>query len=267
MITDTVTSGPLVFAFGLALAAGLLSFLSPCVLPLVPGYLSYVTGLAGTDLDAAVGTDPRGRPVEGGGVATAVRRRVRGRVLAGSSLFVLGFTVVYTVLVTLASTLGAQLLEHAEILQRVVGALIIVMGLAFLGLVPGLAREVRLRRRPAAGLAGAPLLGAVFALGWIPCTGPTLAAVLGLATVQGSVGRGAVLAAAYSLGIGIPFVLFGLGFRRLLGALAVVRRHSMWVTRIGGAMLIAVGLLLVTGTWNDLVIWLRALLPVGEIPL
>jgi cytochrome c-type biogenesis protein len=200
-------------------------------------------------------------------VDTAERRRVRGRVLAGSGLFVLGFTAVYTVLVTLASTLGAQLLDHADTVQRVVGGVIVLMGLAFLGLVPGLQREFRVRRMPATGLAGAPLLGAVFALGWVPCTGPTLAAVLGLATVEGSVGRGALLAVAYCLGIGIPFVLFGLGFRRLLGAFAVVRRHSAWVTRVGGVMLIAVGLLLLTGFWNDLVIWIRALLPVGEIAL
>jgi cytochrome c-type biogenesis protein len=266
MIETTVVSGPLLFAVGLAVAAGVLSFLSPCVLPLVPGYLSYVTGLAGADLDAAVGSDPKGRPVDGA-VDTAERRRVRGRVLAGSGLFVLGFTVVYTVLVTLASTLGAQLLEHQDIVQRVVGAVIVVMGLAFLGLVPGLQREVRVRRLPASGLAGAPLLGAVFALGWVPCTGPTLAAVIGLATVEGSVGRGAVLAAAYCLGIGIPFMLFGLGFRRLLGTFALIRRHSVWVTRIGGGMLVAVGLLLLTGYWNDLVIWVRALLPVGEIAL
>jgi cytochrome c-type biogenesis protein len=272
-ITETVMGGPLVVAVGLAVAAGLLSFLSPCVLPLVPGYISYVTGLAGADLDAAVGSDPKGRPVASAAadgdtaVLTAERRRVRGRVLAGSGLFVLGFTAVYTVLVTLASTLGAQLLDHAETVQRVVGAVIVLMGLAFLGLVPGLQREVRLRRMPATGLAGAPLLGAVFALGWVPCTGPTLAAVLGLATVEGSAGRGAVLAVAYCLGIGIPFVLFGLGFRRLLGAFAVIRRHSAWVTRVGGAMLIAVGLLLLTGYWNDLVIWIRAFLPVGEIAL
>jgi cytochrome c-type biogenesis protein len=271
-ITETVMTGPLVVALGLAVAAGVLSFLSPCVLPLVPGYISYVTGLAGADLDAAVGSDPKGRPVAGAdGVAVAVdtaeRRRVRGRVLAGSGLFVLGFTAVYTVLVTLASTLGAQLLDHADAVQRVVGAVIVLMGLAFLGLVPGLSREFRVRRMPTSGLAGAPLLGAVFALGWVPCTGPTLAAVLGLATMEGSVGRGAILAVAYCLGIGIPFVLFGLGFRRLLGVFAVVRRHSAWVTRIGGAMLIVVGLLLLTGFWNDLVIWIRALLPVGEIAL
>jgi cytochrome c-type biogenesis protein len=267
-ITETVMTGPLVVAAGLAVAAGLLSFLSPCVLPLVPGYISYVTGLAGADLDAAVGTDPKGRPVEGSSaVAVAERRRVRGRVLAGSGLFVLGFTAVYTVLVTLASTLGAQLLDHADTVQRVVGAVIVLMGLAFLGLVPGLQREFRVRRLPASGLAGAPLLGAVFALGWVPCTGPTLAAVLGLAAVEGSVGRGAVLAAAYCLGIGIPFVLFGLGFRRLLGAFGAIRRHSAWVTRVGGAMLIVVGLLLLTGYWNDLVIWIRAFLPVGDIAL
>jgi cytochrome c-type biogenesis protein len=266
VITTTVTSGPLVFAVGLAVAAGLLSFLSPCVLPLVPGYVSYVTGLAGADLDAAVGSDPRGRSVTA--VASVTRRAARARVLLGSGLFVLGFTAVYTVLVTLAGSLGATLLDHADTVQRVVGVLIVLMGLSFLGLVPGLSsRELRIRRVPSSGLAGAPVLGAVFALGWVPCTGPTLAAVIGLATVQGSSGRGAVLAVAYCLGLGVPFVLFGLGLRRLLGALAVVRQHSRVVTRVGGGMLIAVGLLLVTGYWNDLVIWIRALLPVGEIPL
>jgi cytochrome c-type biogenesis protein len=258
-----VTSGPLLAALALAAAAGLLSFLSPCVLPLVPGYVSYVTGLAGADLDAATGVDPAGRTVVRSGNAT----KVRGRVLLGSGLFVLGFTAVFTILSAAASGLGIVLLDYAPILQRVVGGLIVLMGLAFLGLIPGLDRTVRMRWLPASGLVGAPVLGAVFALGWLPCTGPTLAAVLGLAATSGSVARGAVLAAAYGLGLGIPFVLFGLGFRRLIGALAFVRRHSVWVTRIGGAMLLIVGLLLLFGGWDPVVIWLRSWLPIGESPI
>jgi len=273
-LAGTVTDGPLVAALGVAVLAGLASFLSPCVLPLVPGYVSYVTGLAGADLDAAVGSDPSGRPVpapDGGtGPAVAlrqreVRRRVRGRVLAGTSLFVLGFSVVFVAMGAAAGGLGRLLVQHAPVLSRVAGALVVVMGLAFLGLVPGLQREARLRRLPASGLAGAPLLGAVFALGWTPCLGPTLAAISGLAYVQGGALRGALLSAAYSLGLGVPFVLAGLGLRRLLGAVAVVRRHAVWVTRAGGVLLVVVGLLLVTGTWDTLVLELRARVGVGEL--
>jgi cytochrome c-type biogenesis protein len=263
----TAASGPLVAAIAVSALAGLVSFLSPCVLPLVPGYISYVTGIAGADLDAAVGSDPSGRPVEGGAVPganggavlVAERRRVRGRVLAGSVLFVLGFTAVYTLLGATAGGLATTILEHREIAERIAGGLIVVLGLAFLGFVPGLAREFRIRRLPASGLAGAPLLGIVFGLGWIPCMGPTLSAVLTLISTQGTVARGVALSVAYCLGLGVPFVLFGLGFRRLLGALAVVRRHGQWVTRAGGAMLIAVGLLLLSGYWNDVVIWLYGL--------
>jgi cytochrome c-type biogenesis protein len=258
-LASTAASGPLVAAIAVSALAGLVSFLSPCVLPLVPGYISYVTGIAGADLDAAVGSDPSGRPVEGGAVLVAERRRVRGRVLAGSVLFVLGFTAVYTLLGATAGGLATTILEHRVIAERVAGGLIVVLGLAFLGFVPGLAREFRIRRLPASGLAGAPLLGIVFGLGWIPCMGPTLSAVLTLISTQGTVARGVALSVAYCLGLGVPFVLFGLGFRRLLGALAVVRRHGQWVTRAGGAMLIGVGLLLLSGYWNDVVIWLYGL--------
>ena len=255
---DTAASGPLLAAVAVSALAGLVSFLSPCVLPLVPGYISYVTGIAGADLDAAVGADPSGRPVAGAALA-AERRRVKGRVLAGSALFVLGFTAVYTLLGATAGGLAVTILQHREVTERVAGGLIAVLGLVFLGVVPGLTREFRIRRLPASGLAGAPLLGMVFALGWVPCMGPTLAAVLSLISAHGTVARGVTLSVAYCLGLGVPFLLFGLGFRSLLGALAVVRRHGQWVTRAGGAMLIAVGLLLLTGAWNDLVIWLLGL--------
>jgi cytochrome c-type biogenesis protein len=248
---ETASNGPLIAAIGVSALAGLVSFLSPCVLPLVPGYVSYVTGISGADLDAAVGTDPSGRPVQRSEVTG-----VRGRVLLGSGLFVLGFTAVFTLLGATVGGLATTLLEHREILERVAGGLIVVLGIAFLGFLPGFDREVRVRALPASGLVGAPLLGAVFGLGWLPCVSPTLGAVLGLAATEGSVGRGVTLSVAYCLGLGLPFVLFGLGFRRLLGALAVVRRHSRWVTRVGGALLIVVGLLLLTGLWSDLVICL-----------
>lgn len=264
-LASTVTDGPLIAAVAVAALAGLVSFLSPCVLPLVPGYISYVTGIAGADLDAAVGSDPAGRPVDGGAVTIAERTKVRGRVLAGSALFVAGFTAVFTVIGFTVGGLGTLLLDYQPVLEKVIGGLIIVVGLAFLGVIPGLQREARVRRLPTSGLAGAPLLGAVFGLGWIPCVSPTLAAVQGLAYVQGGAARGAVLAIAYCLGLGLPFIAFGLGFRRLLGAFAAVRRHSVWVTRVGGALLIAVGLLLLIGTWNDVVIWVRDLVGPGEI--
>jgi len=258
----TVVDGPLIAAAGVSALAGLISFLSPCVLPLVPGYISYVTGIAGADLDAAVGSDPHGRAVA---VKTRTKRSVQGRVLAGSALFVLGFTAVFTIIGATVGGLASTLIEHRELVERVAGALIIVLGLAFMGLVPGAQREARIRHLPATGLAGAPVLGAVFGLGWIPCVGPTLTAVQGLTLTQGTATRGVILTVAYCLGLGLPFVLFGLGFRRFLGALAVVRRHSRWVTRIGGALLIVVGVLLFTGVWGDLVIWLYGAIGPGEI--
>lgn len=237
------SSGPILLAVGIAALAGLVSFLSPCILPLVPGYLGYVTGLAGADLNDALN-----RP----------SNATRGRVIAGTSGFIAGFTVVFTLLTIFAATLGRPLLVHRRPLEFVVGGLIVVLGLAFLGLIPGLQREWRLHKLPAAGVASAPVLGAVFALSWVPCLGPTLAAVLALASIQGSLGRAATLAVAYCLGLGLPFLVFGLGFRRLIGVHRAVRRHSVWVTRVGGAMLIAVGVALTTGIWGELVSWLQA---------
>jgi cytochrome c-type biogenesis protein len=251
---DIASSGPLLLAVGVAALAGLVSFLSPCVLPLMPGYLSYVTGLAGADLDAALGVADK---AEGGGVAVATRPvRARGRVLAGTVLFVLGFAVVFTLLATLVANIGIALQTHKRTLDIVLGVLVIVLGLAFMGLVPGMQREMRIHRLPNAGLVGAPVFGALFGLSWMPCTGPTLAAVLGLATTSGETDRAAVLALAYSLGLGLPFIAFGVFFRRLLGVVKAIRRNSRWVTRIGGALLILVGIALVTGGWNDFLIWL-----------
>lgn len=260
---DIATSGPLVLAVLVSAVAGLVSFLSPCVLPLVPGYLSYVTGLAGADLDSALG-----RPAPDGGsgaVAVAAPPRARGRVLAGTLLFIAGFSAVFITTGVVAAAIGQSLQRHTRAVEVVVGALIVVLGLAFLGLVPGLQRELRIHRLPAAGLVGAPVFGAVFALSWIPCVGPTLGAVLGLAAAGGDTGRAVVLAAAYCLGIGLPFVAFGIGFRRLIGVFAAVRRNSRWVTRVGGAMLILVGLALLTGGWGEFTIWLRTTFGVGEV--
>ncbi|MFI7543702.1 cytochrome c biogenesis CcdA family protein [Actinoplanes sp. NPDC049599] len=257
---DAASTGPLLLAIGAALIAGVVSFLSPCVLPLMPGYLSYVTGLAGADLDAALGVRPKDEPA-GGSVAVRTREPQtraggRGRVLAGTVLFVVGFSVVFMLLATLVANIGLALKTHERTLNIVLGVLIIGLGLMFLGLVPGMQGQARISWLPNAGLAGAPILGALFGLSWLPCTGPTLGAVLGLATTSGQTDRAVVLALAYSLGLGVPFVLFGLFFRRLLGVFKAVRRNSRWVTRIGGVLLIAVGLALVTGGWNDFLIWL-----------
>ncbi|GAA2492432.1 cytochrome c biogenesis CcdA family protein [Winogradskya humida] len=246
---DIAFSGPLLLAVLVSAAAGLVSFLSPCVLPLMPGYLSYVTGLAGSDLDDKA-------PDSGGGVAVLERTRTKSRILAGTSLFVLGFAVVFTLIATLVAGVGTTMLTHKRALDIVLGVIVIVLGLAYLGVVPGMQREFRIAKLPSVGLAGAPVLGALFALSWMPCTGPTLGAVLTLATREGSTGRAVVLALAYSLGLGIPFVLFGLFFRRLLGVFKAIRRNSRWVTRVGGGLLILVGVALVTGGWNSFLIWL-----------
>ena len=209
--------------------------ISPCVVPLLPGYLSYATGLSGADLAAAR----------------------RGRMVLGSTLFVLGFSFVFVALGTLSGALGDVLWEHMQVITRALGVVTILVGLAFLGVVPWLQRDVRFHKVPAVGLAAAPLLGVLFVLGWTPCIGPTLAAVQTLALTEGTAARGALLSVAYSLGLGIPFIVAGLMFRRMLGAVGWVRRHQVWVTRLGGLMLIVVGLLLVTGLWDQWVAELR----------
>ena len=227
---QTVLDGSLLLAVPLAAAAGLVSFVSPCVLPLVPGYLGYVTGLTGVDLE----------------------HQRRGRMLAGSALFVLGFTAVYVVVGTTVGALAGLLTEHRTAISRVLGVVTIVLGLVYLGAFTGLQRDRRLDVRPAAGLAGAPLLGAVFALGWTACTGPTLGAIFALTGIGGNPARGALLATAYCLGLGVPFLLAAIAYRRAMGAFAVVRRHRVAVTRFGGGMLVVLGLLIVTGAWTAL---------------
>jgi cytochrome c-type biogenesis protein len=248
-----VSDGPMLLALPVAAAAGLVSFLSPCCLPLMPGYLSYVTGLAGTELGAAAAAP-------NGDVLVAAPPTHRARIALGSGLFVLGFSAVFVSEGLLFGGLGGLLADHRAAIERVLGIVTIVMGLAFLGLVPGLERDMRMHRLPKTGIAGAPLLGVVFGLGWTPCLGPTLAAVQGLAFTQASAGRGAILTAAYCLGLGIPFVLTGLAFERALRAFAVVKRHYGVVMGVGGGLLVVVGVLLVTGLWEQFTIHLRVLI-------
>ncbi|HEY5134179.1 MAG TPA: cytochrome c biogenesis protein CcdA [Candidatus Nanopelagicales bacterium] len=260
---DTVTSGSLLLAAPIAFAAGVVSFLSPCVLPLVPGYLSFITGLTGAEL--AGEEVPAGAAAGAGAGAGAVKVqdtetlvRTKGRVLLGSLLFVLGFTFVFVSYGALFGALGQALVEYQQTISKVLGLLVIVLGLAFLGLVPGFQREFRVHRMPTIGLWGAPLLGVLFGLGWTPCIGPTLGAVQTLAFTEASAARGALLSFFYCLGLGLPFIVVGLLFRRAMGTIGWVRRHSLLVMRIGGAMLVAIGFLLITGLWDDLTIGLRS---------
>ncbi|HEX4016624.1 MAG TPA: cytochrome c biogenesis CcdA family protein [Frankiaceae bacterium] len=270
-----VIDGPLILAVPVAALAGLVSFASPCVLPLVPGYLSYVAGLTGSELAEQDGQPAQVEEVAEGDTlvkveAPAVVRR-RSRVVAGALLFVLGFTVVFIAYGAAFGSLGTALRRHERGIEQILGVVTIVMGLAFAGVFSRFMvanRQWKPRWMPSRGLAGAPLLGALFGIGWTPCLGPTLAAVQGLALNSATAARGATLSAAYCLGLGIPFVLVAVGMRAGLGALAAVRRHTRVVMVIGGLLLVVTGLLEVTGAWNHLVIQLRAHLPgFSETPL
>jgi len=240
-------SGSLLLAIPVALVAGLVSFFSPCVIPLLPGYLSYTTGLSGADL----GSDRR------------------GRMLTGSLLFVAGFTTVFVLLGFAAGALGGWLVEWSDQLAFVLGVLMILLGLAFAGWLPYFSqREWRVHSIPAVGLAAAPVIGFLFGLGWTPCLGPTLAAINLLSINEATAQRGALLSGVYAIGLGIPFVVAALLYRRALGAFGWVRRHQVWVMRFGGLMLVGVGLLLVTGWWGEMVTWLQVHLILGtETPV
>ena len=234
MIADagsTITSGALPLAVLLALAAGFVSFASPCVLPLVPGFLGYVTGLSGVTLD----------------------QRGRSRLMLGALLFVLGFSAVFIAVAVTVSTVGALMKEHQSLLMRLGGVIVILVAMMFMGV--GNQRTFAPRWKPAAGLAGAPLLGMVFGLGWAPCTGPTFGAIIALSTAlsgdQQAMGRGVGLATAYSAGLGLPFLLIAGGYARAGRASRWLQTHHRGIQNAGGALLLVVGLLLMTGLWES----------------
>ncbi|AQT78617.1 cytochrome C biogenesis protein ResC [Mycolicibacterium litorale] len=240
---QTAAAGPLLLALGVCVLAGLVSFASPCVVPLVPGYLSYLAAVVGVDdLDGHVALKTQ-------------RLRVAGSAL----LFVAGFTAVFVLGTVAVLGMTTALITNQLVLQRVGGVLTIVMGLAFIGFIPALQRQARFTPRQLAGVAGAPLLGAVFGLGWTPCLGPTLTGVITVASATdgASVARGVVLVIAYCLGLGIPFVLLALGSGWAVNGFGWLRRHTRAIQIVGGVLLIAVGLALVSGAWNDFISWVR----------
>jgi cytochrome c-type biogenesis protein len=291
-IQHLVQAGPLILAAPVAAAAGALTFLSPCVLPLVPGYLSYVTGMSGTDAQraeaasaervavapdgtsvpvaAAAGetpADPGAASPPGAPSARAAAARpggltgaTRGRTLLGTTLFVLGFSLVFATEGLAFGGLGLVLVRHQEGVTQVLGAVTIVLGLMFAGVFdrfPMTGRIARPSMRPRAGLVGAPLLGVLFAVSWTPCVGPTLSAVLTLALTSGTAVRGAVLAFIYGLGLGIPFIVVALAFQRGMSAFQFARRHAVLIARVGGGLLVLVGILEVSGAWTAAIDWLR----------
>lgn len=234
---QTAAAGPLLVALGLCVLAGLVSFASPCVVPLVPGYLSYLAAVVGVD-------EPSSR---------------RWRVAGSALLFVAGFTAVFVLGTVAVLGMTGALITNQLVLQRIGGAITIVMGLVFIGFFPALQRQARFQPRRWAGLAGAPLLGAVFALGWTPCLGPTLTGVIAVASATdgADVARGVALVLAYCLGLGIPFILLALGSGWAVNGFGWLRRHTRAIQVFGGLLLIAVGLALLTGLWNDFISWVR----------
>lgn len=247
--TELAINGPLLLALGVCALAGLISFASPCVVPLVPGYLSY--------LAAVVGVDTRDDGDAAGAVLT--RRRERLRLAGAALLFVAGFTVVFVLGTVAVLGMTTSLISNQLLLQRIGGVLTMVMGLVFIGFVPALQRQARFTPRQVSTIAGAPLLGAVFGLGWTPCLGPTLTGVITVASATdgATVSRGVLLVIAYCLGLGLPFVVLALGAGWAVSGLGWLRRNSRTIQIFGGIMLVLVGLALVTGVWNEFISWVR----------
>jgi cytochrome c-type biogenesis protein len=270
-----VGSGPLLLAIPVAAAAGAVTFLSPCCLPLVPGYLAYITGISGADASAdggaAVATAGSDADLSaaggGGGVTTRARTSAarpatppRGRAVAGTALFVLGFSAVFSLIGLAAGGVGELLQTHADGITQVLGGVTILLGLLFFGAFDRFMFAGRIFRpsfRPRAGLAGAPVLGVMFGIGWTPCIGPTLGVVMALSLQSGTAARGAFLCFIYGLGLGIPFLVVAAVFQRMVGVLGFFKRNARMVSRIGGALLIVVGLLEVTGAWTAAIVWLK----------
>jgi cytochrome c-type biogenesis protein len=239
-VSHTVSQGSFLLAAPIALVAGLISFGSPCVLPLVPGYLSFLGGSVGAEAIER----PKGRRI--------------GRTVLGALAFVGGFTIVFVSYGALFGGLGSALKDHERILSIVFGTVTVLLGLFFAGLLPGaslLNREVRVHWLPRASVGGAGLLGILFSLGWTPCIGPALGAILGLAASSSgtSAARGSALAVVYCIGLGIPFVLAALATERVAVVSAFIRRHALVLMRVGGGLLVVVGLLEVTGVWGRMV--------------
>ncbi|WP_280213319.1 cytochrome c biogenesis CcdA family protein [Nocardia cyriacigeorgica] len=257
---QTAATGPLLLALGACLLAGLVSFASPCVVPLVPGYLSYLAGLVGAEAPPATVAEAKG--ASGSSVAVAQRAPVRAarmRVAGAAGLFVAGFTVVFVLATATVFGVIQTLNVNRELLMRLGGVVTILMGLVFIGLVPALQRDTRMEPRRLTSIAGAPLLGGVFALGWTPCLGPTLSGVMAVAagTEGTTAARGVALIVAYCLGLGLPFVILAFGSASALRGVGWLRRNSRTIQVIGGLLLVAVGIALVTGAWDQFVAWVR----------
>lgn len=274
-VTSLVNSGPLILAMPVAAAAGAVTFLSPCCLPLVPGYLSYLTGMSGAGAGAAAGAVTAGTAaaaggegtVDGGGVTIRTRTAAagpvapdKGRAVAGTALFVVGFSLVFAMYGLALGGLGQLMRAHDTGLTQVLGGVTILLGLMFAGVFDRFSfagRVFRPSAQPKAGLAGAPLLGVMFGFGWSPCIGTTLTAVLTLSASSGTAVRGAFLAFIYGLGLGIPFLIVAVAFQRVVNVLGFFRRNARMVSRVGGAMLVLVGVLEVTGVWTSVITWMR----------